>query len=227
MNKNTWFRTLLVVIGLNLLLACSVISSVASYSVTDQQIEQVLSIPDISTSHGLRNRAILEVLYSTGIRRNELVHIKVNDINFNKGTVFIGEGKGKRDRVVPIGARALLWVERYLYGVRPSFLGLEVNEYLFLGERGRELQQEQLGQIVKRCLILAGHDKPGLCCHLFRHTMATSMLENDADIRHIQSMLGHRDITSTQIYTHVAIGKLKEVHSKCHPAKLKEKKVVA
>jgi integrase/recombinase XerD len=181
-----------------------------------QEIEMVLNIPDIKTSLGLRDRAVLEVLCSTGIRRTEAVKLKMGDINTYKGTLFVKQGKGGKDRLIPISQRAVNWVERYISGARDELLGVETCDDLFLSTKGKGFGTAFLGIIVKGYLKEAGIDFKGGSCHMFRHAMATSMLDNGADLRYVQQMLGHADISSTQVYTHVAIAKLKEVHERCH-----------
>lgn len=190
---------------------------------TVDEAERILMMPDLTDPVGLRNRVILEVLYSCAVRRSELCGIRTNDIDFTAGTVFIREGKGKTDRVVPVGERALLWIEKYLTEVRPAFLSKAVQDdgHLFLGVKGERLKKDMITDIVTKARRAAGIEKNG-SSHMFRHTTATLMLENGADVRYVQQMLGHKELSSTQIYTHVAIRKLKEVHEKTHPAKFRE-----
>ena len=183
------------------------------------QIEAIINQCDVHTPLGLRNRALLETFYSTGIRKLELIHLKLYDVDLERGTVFIRAGKGGCDRMVPIGERACAWVERYLQEVRPHLLAAGDDATLFLHEDGRAFPPGRLGDLVKRHLEHAGVSVRG-ACHLFRHAMATHMLENGADTRYIQMMLGHADLASTQIYTRVSIAKLKEIHAATHPARL-------
>jgi integrase/recombinase XerD len=182
-----------------------------------QEVELVLSEPDTTTALGVRDRAMLEVLYSAGLRRKELVGILVEDVDFMRGQLFVRNAKGGVERYVPLGRRAIMWLDKYLVDVRPVLVVNPSERALFLGFRGSVLSIHQLGQIVKGYLLKAGIEGPG-SCHLFRHSCATQMLDNGADIRYIQQFLGHRDITSTQVYTQVSLAKLKEVHAKCHPA---------
>jgi integrase/recombinase XerD len=182
-----------------------------------EEVEKVLAQPDLGDPLGLRDRAIMEVLYSTGIRRKEAAALTLFGLDQDRGTLMIRLGKGKKDRVVPIGERALLWVEKYLTEVRPR-LAMEPDEgYLFLGGEGTALTPGYLSDTVRSYVDAAGIGKKG-SCHLFRHTMATLMLEGGADTRFIQAMLGHEQLSSTQLYTQVAIRKLKEIHTATHPA---------
>ncbi len=182
-----------------------------------EEVEKVLAQPDLEDPLGLRDRAIMETLYSTGMRRKEAVTLTVFDLDQDRGTVMIRKGKGRKDRVVPIGERALSWVEKYLKEVRPR-LAVEPDQgYLFLGGEGAPLAPGSLSDTVRSYVDQAGIGKKG-ACHLFRHTMATLMLEGGADTRFIQAMLGHEQLSSTQLYTQVAIRKLKEIHTATHPA---------
>ncbi len=183
------------------------------------EVETILATPDHETPSGLRDRAILETLYSTGLRRMELPALKVYDIDQHRAIVMVREGKGRRDRVIPIGERALAWVEKYLNESRPQLLLNIHEEALFLNDYGDPLARDALARKVKHYMNQAGIKKAG-SCHLFRHAMATHMLDNGADTRFIQAMLGHADLATTQIYTHVSVEKLKEIHAATHPAKM-------
>ncbi len=186
----------------------------------EAEAELVIAQPKVDTPLGLRDRAILEVLYSTAIRRSELVGLNVCDLDFHRGVVMVREGKGRKDRVVPIGERALAWTNKYLSDVRPQYVFRPTIQALFLNYDGERLHLSYIGHVVRRYLDRAGIQKRG-SCHIFRHTAATAMLEHGADIRYIQAMLGHEKLETTQIYTHVAIAKLKAVHTATHPARLK------
>ena len=174
----------------------------------------------------LRDRAIIETLYSTGMRRMEITNLKLFDIELEQGTVFIHQGKGQKDRVVPIGERACAWIRKYIDDVRFSLVIAPDESYVFISDYGIPYRNNQLGDMVKKYMRKAGIDKPG-ACHLFRHAMATHMLENGADIRYIQAILGHSDLSTTQVYTQVNIKKLKEIHSATHPAKLERQQTSA
>jgi integrase/recombinase XerD len=179
-------------------------------------VEQVLNTIDLSDPLGVRDRAILETLYSTGMRRLELVHLQLNDLDIERGLVTIRCGKGKKDRVVPIGERALAWIEKYCHVVRPELVVPPDEGWLFLGTQGEVLSAKRLSQLAHDHLARANLGKGG-SCHIFRHSMATLMLEHGADVRYIQQLLGHSHLSSTEIYTHVAIRKLKAVHDATHP----------
>ena len=183
------------------------------------EAERVLAQPDVETPLGLRDRALLEFLYSTGVRRAELVHLNVDDIDFARGVANVHAGKGNKDRVVPVGERALRWVQRYIDDVRPHYLFGQEQPALWVNYAGMRVGENYIGIIVRSYVLRSKVSKTG-SCHLFRHTIATLMLENGADIRFIQAMLGHANLQTTQIYTRVSIAKLKEVHTATHPAQL-------
>jgi integrase/recombinase XerD len=183
------------------------------------EVESVLNAADVSTSEGVRARAILETLYSTGIRRMEVVNLKLYDVDTERGALMVRLGKGGTDRMVPIGARACAWVAKYRDEVRPLLAAAPAEQTLFLDDDGLPFDPGKLGDLVKRHLEAAGIAQPG-ACHLFRHACATHMLDNGADIRFIQAMLGHAKLETTAIYTHVAIFKLKAIHEATHPARL-------
>lgn len=186
---------------------------------TQDEVETLLAQTSAFGLRGVRDRAILETLYATGIRRSELANLALYDIEFAQGTVLIRKGKGNKDRLIPIGERALRWIERYLDEVRPQLLTDRADTTLFLTDHGQPFIRNRLSDLVKDYLQRCGIDKPG-ACHLFRHTMATLMLDNGADLRFIQAMLGHARLETTTIYTQVAIRKLKEVYERTHPARM-------
>ncbi|MEI8327146.1 MAG: site-specific tyrosine recombinase XerC [Betaproteobacteria bacterium] len=183
------------------------------------QIEDVLNGCDITKPEGLRMRAMLEVLYSTGIRRFELAGVKLFDVDTERGALMVRQGKGAKDRLVPIGERACAWVDKYLREVRPELVSSADDYSLFLDDDGQPFDPGKLGDQVRRHLSKSGVQHAG-SCHLFRVACATHMLENGADIRFIQSLLGHAKLDTTQIYTLVSLAKLKEVHNATHPARL-------
>jgi integrase/recombinase XerD len=183
---------------------------------TVSEVERVLALPDIEDLYGLRDRAVLEVLYCCGLRRKELVNLSLYDLDQERGTLHVRQGKGKKDRMVPIGERALAWVRKYLDEVRPQLVVEPDSGYLFLTLYGQALSVSWLTDRVREYVEQAELGKHG-SCHLFRHTMATLMLEGGADVRFIQEMLGHSDPKTTQIYTLVSIKKLQAVHAATHP----------
>jgi integrase/recombinase XerD len=184
---------------------------------TASEAEQVMMQPNVADPLGLRDRAILEVFYSTGIRRMELIRLKLFDLDAERGTLLVRQGKGKKDRFVPIGERAAAWVEKYIREARPQLASDPDDGTLFLANRGEALNRDHLTWMVRSYVVRAKIGKTG-ACHLFRHTMATLMLEGGADIRFIQQMLGHAELSTTEIYTHVSIRMLKQVHTATHPA---------
>jgi len=184
---------------------------------TASEAETILQQPNIHEPVGLRDRAILETFYSTGMRRTELVNLKLYDIDREAGIVTIREGKGRKDRVIPIGERAVAWFDKYLDESRPHLVVEPDDMTVFLTAQGESFSRNALSLIIREYVEAANIGKRG-ACHLFRHTMATLMLEGGADIRFIQQMLGHSRLDTTQIYTHVSIRMLKQIHSATHPA---------
>ena len=188
---------------------------------TASEAERVIAGTDVHDPLGLRDRAILETLYSTGMRRLELVRLKLWDLDLERATVMIRQGKNKKDRAIPLGDRAALWVRKYLDESRPRLATEPDERIVFLSNAGEPLSLDYLTEVVRGYVEAADLGKHG-ACHLFRHTMATLMLEGGADIRFIQAMLGHADLKTTQIYTHVAIRQLQEIHRATHPARLEK-----
>jgi integrase/recombinase XerD len=180
------------------------------------EAEQVLAGPDLDTTSGVRDRAMLEVLYCTGIRRAELAHLALMDLDIDRATLMVRQGKGKKDRMVPISPRAIAWVEKYLVEARGALAVEPDDGTLFLTLDGNGFSLDRLTQLARGYVQNSGVAKQG-ACHLFRHTMATLMLEGGADIRYIQAMLGHADLSTTQIYTQVSIRALQAVHAATHP----------
>jgi integrase/recombinase XerD len=184
---------------------------------SQEETEAVLAQPKVEEPGGIRDRAILEMLYSTGMRRMELLKLKLYDVDRRRGIVTIREGKGKKDRVVPVGERALAWMDKYLSEVRPQIVVEPDDGIVFLTMLGEPFHPNHLTALVGKHVETAQIGKKG-ACHLFRHTMATLMLDGGADVRYIQAMLGHTRLDTTQIYTHVSIRKLKQIHEATHPA---------
>ncbi|PWV87459.1 phage integrase family protein [Pantoea ananatis] len=186
-----------------------------------EQVEEIVNLCDLSTLQGIRDRALLELLWSTGIRRGEVTQLEIYSADCTRKILTIVQGKGKQDRVIPVGERALWWLQRYLHHVRPEVLVSADCKALFLAMDGvAGLTASGITMAVVPYLRAAGIEKGS--CHLFRHAMATQMLENGADLRWIQAMLGHRSVESTQIYTQVSIRALQAVHTSTHPAEQRE-----
>lgn len=184
---------------------------------TAAEVEQILALPDVNEPFGCRDRALLETLYSTGMRRSELVYLKLADVDTARGTVYIHSGKGGKDRIIPIGERALAWLDRYLTESRPQLVIAPDDGFLFLTYLGQSFDPDHLSYLVARYIDRADLGKKG-SCHLFRHTVATLMLDAGADCRYVQELLGHSQLSTTQIYLSVSINKLKAVHAATHPA---------
>jgi integrase/recombinase XerD len=195
-----------------------VLPRLARYVLSIADVEAILNATDITTALGMRDRAVMEVLYSSAIRRMELINLAIFDVDTRYGTLLVRAGKGAKDRRVPLGERACAWLHRYLDEVRPELVIGRDPGNAFLTIHGGPLDSYTLGETVKRYIAKAGIQVKG-ACHLFRHACATHMLENGADVRYIQAMLGHAQLSSTQVYTHVALNKLKEIHTATHPAK--------
>jgi integrase/recombinase XerD len=185
-------------------------------ALTAAEAELVLAQPDLDDPIGVRDRAVLEVFYSTGIRRSELAHLAVTDIDRERQTLLVRQGKGNKDRLIPIGPRALAWVTRYLADVRPKLAAGEEDGTLFLSAEGTLFALDALTRLASNYVKASGVPKTG-ACHLFRHTMATLMLEGGADIRYIQAMLGHAELSTTQIYAQVSVRALQAIHAATHP----------
>ncbi len=184
---------------------------------TSKEARKVLEAPDLVTAMGYRDRAVLELLYSTGMRTSEVGALKLQDVDTNGGYARVNQGKGGKDRVVPLGRIASRYLENYIRSVRPLLVRKDpTNPYLFITLRGSRFGADVIWLMVKRCARKAGISR-NIYPHTFRHTCATLMLKNNANIRHIQEMLGHASLDTTQIYVSVTIQDLKAVHRKCHP----------
>jgi integrase/recombinase XerD len=183
---------------------------------TLDEVERVIQSIDLTTSTGLRDRSIFETFYSTAMRRMELVNLRLDDLDCDRGLIMIRQGKGRKDRVVPIGKRAIDWLIKYLDESRPALLH-EPTETVYLTSLGNTFNPVTLAQIVRRYFDANGIKRRG-ACHMLRHTAATLMMQGGADLRSLQTLLGHESLNTTQIYTHVTIDRLREVHAKTHPA---------
>jgi integrase/recombinase XerD len=184
---------------------------------TANQVEAVLTAVDLQGRFGLRDRSMLETLYSTGMRRMELAGLQLGHLDAERGLLTIRQGKGKRDRIVPIGDRALRWLNRYLTELRPRLLVDEAERTVYLTRLGDPFSGSSLSALVAAYVRKSGVSDQG-SCHLFRHAMATAMHDAGADIRYIQAMLGHAKLDTTQIYTRVSVEQLKAIHRRTHPA---------
>jgi integrase/recombinase XerD len=180
------------------------------------ELEQVMKGPDSQTNQGYRNLVILEVLYDTGIRRAEVANLQLRDLDLDGGYIHIRSGKGDKDRVVPLSGRVSNLVRSYIEAVRASFIHGNDQGYLILNRWGDRMDGSGIWAAVKRSAHLSGIKK-NITTHTFRHTCATHMLKHGAPIRHVQELLGHESLESTQIYTRVTINDLKEIHARCHP----------
>lgn len=183
---------------------------------TASEMEAVLAIPYLGGALGLRDRALLEMLYATGMRRSEVLSLKLDDVDLERGTVVVRQGKNNKDRVLPVGERAMAWLDKYLREVRAGWACGDDEAVVFLGHTGLPLAPEYVTHRVREIVEAAKIGKRG-SCHLFRHTMATLMLENGADVRYVQEMLGHASLETTSLYTRVSIRMLTQVHAATHP----------
>jgi integrase/recombinase XerD len=180
------------------------------------EVKQLLAAADTRTRTGHRNRVLLEVLYDTAIRRAEAAGIRLSDLDLNSGYVRV-IGKGDKERVVPVSQRVCAQVKTYITTVRPGFMRGFDPGYLILNRWGKRMNPNGIWAVVKRCARLAGIEK-NISTHTLRHACATHMLKNGAPTRHLQQMLGHESLESTQLYTHVTINDLKEIHARYHPS---------
>ena len=175
----------------------------------------LLQAPDDNQMLGLRDRAMLETLYAAGLRVTELVNLKVSEVSLQEGVVRV-VGKGSKTRLVPLGEEALDWITRYMEQARPGILDGQLSDSLFVTQRGGAMTRQSFWHLIKRHAKLAGIAKP-MSPHVLRHAFATHLLNHGADLRVVQMLLGHADISTTQIYTHVARERLKQLHAKHHP----------
>ncbi len=192
-------------------------------ALTLAQINAVLAVPDVSDPLGVRDRAILETFYSTAIRRSELARLEMTNLNQERGTIQIRQGKGRKDRVVPVGETAIAWLVRYLEEVRPRLVLSAREKALFLTSYGEAFNPDVISRMVSTFIKKAKIDRGG-SCHLIRHTCATHMHDNGADIRFVQQLLGHEKLETTAIYTEVSIEQLRRVHRETHPGERRDPK---
>ncbi|MDP1665072.1 MAG: site-specific tyrosine recombinase XerD [Methylobacter sp.] len=184
-------------------------------SLSEKDVELLLDAPEVTNALGFRDRTMLEMLYATGLRVSELVNLKFEQISFRQGVVRI-IGKGNKERLVPVGEEAMSWLENYMDQARKTILGERQCDYLFVTNRADSMTRQAFWHIIKRHAKKAGISKE-LSPHTLRHAFATHLLNHGADLRVVQLLLGHSDLSTTQIYTHIARERLKELHSKYHP----------
>ena len=186
-------------------------------AISPQAVEQLLEAPDTTTPLGVRDRTILELMYATGLRISELVNLKLSDMHLTMGFIQT-MGKGEKERIIPLGEIASQWLDHYLDGARVYLQdqSAETSEYVFLNSRGKGLSRQGIWKKVKQLALEAGIDQ-NVTPHTLRHSFATHLLENGADLRMVQELLGHADISTTQIYTHITKTRLKQVYSDYHP----------
>lgn len=184
-------------------------------SLSEAEVERLLQAPDVGTPLGLRDRAMLELLYATGLRVSELIGLNFGQINLVQGVVRV-TGKGNKERLVPVGDEAIVWLGRYLHTARSALLGRRESPQVFVTERGEGMTRQAFWYVIKRHAVEAGLARlPSP--HTLRHAFATHLLNHGADLRVLQMLLGHSDLSTTQIYTHIATARLKAIHAKHHP----------
>ena len=184
-------------------------------SLTEDEVERLLNAPQVATPLGLRDRAMLEMLYATGLRVSELVGLELAQVSLSQGVVRV-MGKGSKERLVPMGEEALTWIEQYLAVARPGLLNGQQSNALFVTRRGGAMTRQAFWYLIKRHALHVGITKP-LSPHVMRHAFASHLLNHGADLRVLQMLLGHSDLSTTQIYTHIARERLKEMHAIHHP----------
>lgn len=185
-------------------------------TLSEDQVDALLDAPDTSTTRGLRDRAMLETLYATGLRASELINLNMLDVSLTEGVLRVNIGKGGKDRLVPLGQEAQYWIDLYISQSRPQLMGARRDDALFVTARSGAMTRQAFWLIVKKYALEADIHTP-LSPHVVRHAFATHLLNHGADLRVVQMLLGHADISTTQIYTHVASERLKALHAKHHP----------
>jgi len=185
-------------------------------TLSENDVESLINAPDTSDLLGLRDRTMLEVLYACGLRVSELISLNLTQVNLNQG-VILAFGKGRKERLVPLGEEAIIWLERYLKEARGLLLGSKISDVLFVSKLGSAMTRHNFWHIIKYHAKTAGLNYRHISPHTLRHAFATHLLNHGADLRSVQLLLGHSDLSTTQIYTHVAKARLKELHAKHHP----------
>ena len=184
-------------------------------SLSEDEVEGLLEAPDIKTDVGIRDRSMLELLYACGLRVSELVGIQLTEVILSDGVIRV-TGKGSKTRLVPMGEEAVDWIKKYLAGSRQNILNKQTSKFLFVTNRGGEMTRQAFWYLIKKYALMAKIDKP-MSPHILRHAFATHLINHGADLRVVQMLLGHSDISTTQIYTHVARERLKKLHQEHHP----------
>lgn len=179
------------------------------------EVERLLNAPDIGNFRGLRDKSMLETLYATGLRVTELVSLSMTSVNFTVGYVRC-MGKGSKERIVPMGKDALYWLKRYIQEARPKMTNRKLSDDLYLSRLGNKMTRQSFWQIIKKYTAIVKIEK-AISPHVLRHSFATHLLEGGADLRSVQMFLGHSDISTTEIYTHIAQERLREIYNKYHP----------
>lgn len=182
---------------------------------TVEEVDRLLAVPDLTSTLGIRNKALLELLYATGLRVSELVHLKLDDLHLDMGLLQT-IGKGDKERIIPIGEVAIDWLSTYLRDSRPKLLKKQKADQIFLNDHGRPISRQGVWLLIKQLVAKADIHKD-VSPHTLRHSFATHILENGADLRIVQELLGHSDISTTQIYTHISKGRLTQVYDQFHP----------
>ena len=191
-------------------------------SLSNKEMKKLLRQPDTHSVNGYRDRTILELIYSTGIRRNELLNLKIQDVDYEEGYLRVNQGKGNKDRVVPIGRIACHYLETYIRGIRPMLLKNKKEMFLFLSRRGSRLCRSRLSEMVLYYAERTGIEKH-ITSHTLRRSCATEMIKNKANLMHVKDLLGHNSMETIQTYCNLSIVDLKEAHKKCHPRENDEK----
>jgi integrase/recombinase XerD len=184
-------------------------------SLSEDEVEGLLEAPDIKTDVGIRDRSMLELLYACGLRVSELVGIQLTEVILSDGVIRV-TGKGSKTRLVPMGEEAVDWIKKYLTESRQNILNKQTSKFLFVTNRGGEMTRQAFWYLIKKYALMANIDKP-MSPHILRHAFATHLINHGADLRVVQMLLGHSDISTTQIYTHVARERLKKLHQEHHP----------
>lgn len=184
-------------------------------SLSEDEVEGLLEAPDIKTDVGMRDRSMLELLYACGLRVSELVGIQLTEVILSDGVIRV-TGKGSKTRLVPMGEEAVDWIKKYLAESRQNILNKQTSKFLFVTNRGGEMTRQAFWYLIKKYALMANINKP-MSPHILRHAFATHLINHGADLRVVQMLLGHSDISTTQIYTHVARERLKKLHQEHHP----------